>query len=157
MFNNKNNSNPGTTIDENLTANVSSKASVDPQLATAPDPAAIAPAIGLDNSNQMVPKGPVANTPVPVKTTLTKGTKVNPNQLAKLRDQALTQLRPIVDELDQPPKEQFRTLMMLIQSGDSSDLIEKALSAAGSIEDSRDRAQALLDIVNEINYFNQKK
>jgi len=45
--------------------------------------------------------------------------------------------------------------MMMIQANDNHTLIEKALDAAKEIEDDKARAQAMLDIVNEINYFSQ--
>jgi hypothetical protein len=43
--------------------------------------------------------------------------------------------------------------MMMIQASDNQDLIKEAYSAAQAITDEKTRAQALLDIVNEINYF----
>lgn len=73
--------------------------------------------------------------------------------LNSLKHQALTKLSPLVEDLEQPPLEHFRTLMMLIQATDDSSLINRALETANSISDDKERAQALLDIVNEINYF----
>ncbi len=46
--------------------------------------------------------------------------------------------------------------MMMIQATDASDLVKSAHDAAQQITDEKVRAQALLDIVNEINYFTQK-
>ena len=46
--------------------------------------------------------------------------------------------------------------MMMIQANDNHNLLEKALAAAKMIEDDKIRAQAMLDIVNEINYFSQQ-
>ena len=46
--------------------------------------------------------------------------------------------------------------MMLIQASDNSSLIKDAYAAANEIPDEKVRAQALLDVVNEINYFTQK-
>ena len=45
--------------------------------------------------------------------------------------------------------------MMRIQANDNHTLLEKALNAAKKIEDGSARAKALLDIINEINYFAQ--
>jgi hypothetical protein len=45
--------------------------------------------------------------------------------------------------------------MMMIQANDNHTLLEKALTAAKQIEDDKTRAQAMLDIINEINYFAQ--
>jgi len=46
---------------------------------------------------------------------------------------------------------------MLIQSTDNSMLLPDAYAAAQSIPDDKSRAQALLDVVNEINYFTQQQ
>jgi hypothetical protein len=77
------------------------------------------------------------------------------NDLLDIKQQALQQLTPLVDHLDQSPKEEFRTTMMMIQATDNQDLVGKAFEAAKKIEDDKERAQAFLDIINEINYFTQ--
>ena len=79
-----------------------------------------------------------------------------PADLSDIKDQALKQLSPLVDKLDQNPEEKFKTLMMLIQASDNHDLIKEAYESANKIEDETVKAQALLSIVNEINYFTQK-
>jgi hypothetical protein len=80
-----------------------------------------------------------------------------PNDLLDIKQQALSQLGPLVSQLEQDPEEKFRTTMMLIQSTDNSALLKDAYAAAQAISDERVRAQALLDIVNEINYFTQQQ
>lgn len=79
-----------------------------------------------------------------------------PADLSGIRDQALQQLSPLVSKLDQNPEDKFKTLMMMIQASDNHDLIKEAYEAANSIPDETAKAQALLAIVNEINYFTQK-
>lgn len=79
-----------------------------------------------------------------------------PEDLLDLKQQALTDLGPLVGHLDQTPEEKFRTTMMLIQSTDNSALIKDAYAAAQAITDDKIRAQALLDVINEINYFTQQ-
>lgn len=79
-----------------------------------------------------------------------------PADLSDIKDQALKQLSPLVGKLDQSPEEKFKTLMMLIQASDNHDLIKEAYESANKIEDETVKAQALLSIVNEINYFTQK-
>ncbi len=78
------------------------------------------------------------------------------DQLLDIKQQALEQLSPLVDHLDQTPEEKFKTTMMMIQAADNQSLIPDAYKAAKSIGDEKARAQALLDIVNEINYFTHK-
>jgi hypothetical protein len=78
------------------------------------------------------------------------------HELIDIKQQALSQLSPLMDHLDQTPEEKFRTTMMMIQASDNQSLIKTAYAAAQSIPDEKVRAQALLDIVNEINYFTQQ-
>jgi hypothetical protein len=79
-----------------------------------------------------------------------------PGPLGDLKQQALQQLAPLVSQLDQSPEEKFRTTMMMIQATDNQDLLPAAYEAANQISDEKAKAQALLDVVNEINYFSQK-
>lgn len=80
----------------------------------------------------------------------------NPADLLSIKQDALKQLSPLVDHLNQTPEERFRTMMMMIQAADNDALIKPAYEAAQSITDEKVRAQALLDIINEINYFTQQ-
>ena len=77
------------------------------------------------------------------------------NDLIDIKQQALSQLSPLVGHLDQTPEEKFRTTMMMIQATDDQSKVKDAYDAAQQITDEKTRAQALLDIVNEINYFTQ--
>lgn len=78
------------------------------------------------------------------------------SDLLSLKQQALEELAPLVGHLDQTPEEKFRTTMMMIQSTDNQSLIQDAFVTAKAIPDEKVRAQALLDVINEINYFTQK-
>lgn len=75
------------------------------------------------------------------------------HDLVEIKQQALTELSPLIDKLDQTPEERFRTLMMMIQASDNQQLVKSAFDAAHSINDEKTRAQALLDVINEVNYF----
>jgi hypothetical protein len=79
------------------------------------------------------------------------------NELLDIKQQALGQLSPLVGHLDQTPEEKFRTTMMMIQASDDQSLVRSAYESAQAITDEKARAQALLDIINEINYFTQHK
>ena len=79
------------------------------------------------------------------------------DNLLDLKQQALQQLTPLVGHLDQSPEDKFRTTMMLIQASDNQNLLKEAYEAAQAISDDKVRAQALLDVINEINYFTQSK
>jgi len=77
------------------------------------------------------------------------------DDLINIKKDALQQLTPLVGHLDQTPEEKFKTTMMLIQATDDKTLLRSAYDAALQINDEKARAQALLDVVNEINYFTQ--
>lgn len=78
------------------------------------------------------------------------------NDLLDLKLAALHELTPLIDHLEQTAEEKFRTMMMMIQASDEQSLLSEAYQAAQAIEDKKVRAQALLDVVNEINYFTQQ-
>jgi hypothetical protein len=101
---------------------------------------------------------PAADTPAPVSapdivTAPAAAAEPDTDKLLDIKQQALQQLTPLVDHLEQTPEDEFRTTMMMIQASDNHELIQKAYAAAQKITDEKARAQALLDIVNEINYF----
>lgn len=79
------------------------------------------------------------------------------DELMKIKQQALQNLAPLIDKLDQPPEERFKTLMMMIRASDNPQYLDEAYGAANGIKDEKQKAQALLDVVNEINYFTQNK
>ncbi len=80
---------------------------------------------------------------------------INNSELETIKAQALGNLSPLVNKLDQSPEEKFKTLMTIIQASDKHDLISEAYEAANNITDETAKANALLAIVNEINYFTQ--
>lgn len=79
------------------------------------------------------------------------------DDLAAIKQKALSELSPLVQHLDQSPEDKFKTLMMMIQANDNQDLIKDAYEAAQKITDDKAKSQALLDVINEINYFTQNK
>jgi hypothetical protein len=107
-----------------------------------------------------MPEDVMVSEPMPTKTVTTTVAEdtapVDTNNLLDIKQQVLQQLSPIVDHLDQTPEERFRTTMMMIQATDNQALIKDAYNAALKITDEKTKAQALLDVVNEINYFTQQ-
>ncbi len=100
---------------------------------------------------------PVTPTVAPTATVLSSanGAAVT-DDLLTIKQQALHQLSPLVGHLNQTPEEKFRTLMMMIQASDDQSKLKEAYEIAQQIPDEKVRAQALLDVVNEINYFTQQ-
>jgi hypothetical protein len=95
---------------------------------------------------------PVASMPTPV---TTNTNNLSHDDLLNIKQNALEQLSPLVGHLEQTPEEKFKTTMMMIQGSDDQSLVPIAYEAANAIVDEKAKAQALLDIVNEINYFTQ--
>ena len=77
----------------------------------------------------------------------------NVSELYDIKQDALKKLSPLVQHLDQGPEEKFETLIMMLRASDDPALIRPVYEAAQAIEDDKKRAQALLDVVNEVNYL----
>jgi hypothetical protein len=75
------------------------------------------------------------------------------NDLDAIKQEALGELRPLVDKLNVSPEEKFDTYLLLLRSTDDKELIAPAHEAARGIADEARRAQALLDIIKEIDYL----
>lgn len=137
--------------------------------ATQPSPAATAPVSGTTPVNNVNPvitnQRPVANAAAQPAVTPTIGGEPSlpvatpstvDDDLGDIRRQAIAELRPLVDKLDLPPEDKFDTLLLLIRTTDDSSLIPAAHEAAKAIADDTRRAQALLDIIKEIDFFGRK-
>jgi hypothetical protein len=81
---------------------------------------------------------------------------VEDSELQEIKRSALQNLLPIVGKLDQSAEDRFQTLLMVIQASDNRELINEAYETAAKIPDETKRAQALLAIINEINFFTQQ-
>ena len=128
-----------------------------------------------DNSAPMpdpmtVPPAPAAPTPAPVvmpsepvPTAAPLQAPVSPmpsdiltgatGDLETIKQDALNELRPLVDKLNVSPEEKFDTYLLLLRSTDDKALISPAHDAARGIADEARRAQALLDVIKEIDYL----
>lgn len=110
----------------------------------APEPAAAEEAV--------IPPSPVGYNP-PAATATPVVTPAPASDLDAIKKDALQQLRPLVDKLDLGPEEKFDTYLLLLRSTDDKTLIAPAHVAAQAIPDETRRAQALLDIIKEIDYL----
>lgn len=80
-------------------------------------------------------------------------TSAGTSDLENIKKDALSELRPLVDKLNVAPEEKFDTYLLLLRSTDDQALIAPAHDAAKAITDEARRAQALLDIIKEIDYL----
>jgi hypothetical protein len=76
--------------------------------------------------------------------------------LEDIKLDALKELRPLIDKVDLPAEEKFDTYLMLLRSTDDSTLIAPAHTAAQNIVDEKRKAEALLEIIKEIDYLSRK-
>lgn len=83
--------------------------------------------------------------------------KTSNGDLDGLKASALEELRPLVGKLNLPADERFDTLLLIIRSTDDQSLLDEAHAAAKEIKDDTRRAQALLDVIKEIDYFSSKR
>jgi hypothetical protein len=91
-------------------------------------------------------------TPTPVSDSNMSEAPVD-QDLLTIKKNALQQLNPLVGHLEQTPEEKFKTMLMMIQASDDKSMLGAAYDTAQQITDEKVKAQALLDIVNEINYI----
>jgi hypothetical protein len=99
----------------------------------------------------------VAPVVAPAPAVNTDSTPVVSGPLEDIKKDALNELRPLVDKLNVSPEEKFDTLLLLIRSTDDADLIGPAHEAAKTIADETRRAEALLDVIKEIDYLSHRE
>lgn len=123
------------------------------------DAPASAPPVGDDTAGDYIVTEPrlTAGTSAAPDGVATTAQPVSADDLLDIKQNALRQLTPLLGHLDQTPEEKFRTTMMMIQAADNQALLKTAYDAAQAIMNEKVRAQALLDVVNEINYFTQQQ
>ena len=71
--------------------------------------------------------------------------------LGRVKTNALTDLRPIIEKIDLPAGKKFMVYKEIIEATGDKACIEPAYNAASKIEDEKERAEALLFIVESIN------
>jgi len=79
-----------------------------------------------------------------------------PSALDGIKKDALDELRPLVDRVDLSAEDKFDIYLMLIRSTDDSSLIGPAHTASQGITDEKRKAEALLEIIKEIDYLTRK-
>ncbi len=102
---------------------------------------------------------PEITTPEPTTTDLSTpahGSTSGSSDLDGIKSQALNELRPLIDRVDLPAEERFDAYLMLLRSTDDSTLVGPAHAAAQGISDEKRKAEALLEIIKEIDYLSRK-
>lgn len=74
------------------------------------------------------------------------------NGMEDLRNEALEALVPLVDQIEDTPQKKFEILITAARTSDEPRLLRKALDVAMQIENATEKAEALLDIINETSF-----
>ena len=74
--------------------------------------------------------------------------------LSSLKTSVLTDLRPVIDNVNIEAGEKYHLLSTLFKANKDSTIIEPAYTAARQIADDTKRAEALLEIVHDIDSVN---
>ncbi len=104
----------------------------------------------IDNENDSASETIPVNTSSSVNSSDTTATS---SELEDVKHDAIVELRPLIEKLDVPAEEKFDTYLLLIRSTDDKSLVGPAHEVAKQITDEARRAQALLDIIKEIDFL----
>jgi len=107
---------------------------------------------GISDQPEVPAEEPAVAAPAPVVPDDAAAADSN-GDLDGVKRQAIDELRPLVGKLNISPEEKFDTYLLLLRSTDDRSLVAPAHEVATQIEDEARRAQALLDIIKEIDYF----
>ena len=156
---------PQTISDDQELAKVLAGVTGDPSVANPMTPPAVAPPAAMPQPTMPMPPqdSAVADAPSVSPEPVSQPDVVSSNSslsgagsdLAAIKQEALGELRPLVDKLEVSPEEKFDTYLLLIRSREDRTLISPAHAAAQAISDETRRAQALLDIIKEIDFLSQ--
>lgn len=129
-----------------------------PQINPAPAPQPVAVTIAPENTTNSLPSNvDILTSSVGTPVAVTDDSALDSNtSLDAIKQIALGELRPLVDKLEVSPEEKFDTYLLLIRSTDDKKLIGPAHEAAKAIEDETRRAEALLNIIKEIDYLSRQ-
>jgi hypothetical protein len=127
----------------------------DDPIADIPAPAPLVePSAVPDPSPVMPPVAEPAPAVVEPLPTPTVAAPVAPSSdLTGVKELALNELRPLIDKVELPAEEKFDAYLMLIRSTDDASLVQPAHAAAQAITDEKRKAEALLDIIKEIDFL----
>ncbi len=109
------------------------------------------------DNNLSFEETPVSSMPVPTTVVEAPTKKISVatdgDNLDDIKKTALSELRPLVDKLNLSAEDKFDIYLLMLRSTDDKTLIAPAHATAQDIADESKRAQALLDIIKEIDYL----
>lgn len=111
------------------------------------------PVNSIDQTEPMIPEPVIPEPEIYPSMPTTDTLSDKSESLEDIKKAALLELRPLVEKLNISAEEKFDIYLLLLRSTDDTTLIAPAHDAAKLIEDETKRAQALLDIIKEIDYL----
>ncbi len=117
-------------------------------------PADATEAVSFDENSPALPGGMSSDADAHLPTPPASET---PGELDDVKKEALEDLRPLIEKLDLEPADKFDKYLMMLRASDDPTLIKPAYEAAKNISGEKEKAQALLDVINEINYITASK
>lgn len=117
-----------------------------------PEPSDPVTGVNFDESDMPVGLSSDADAHLETEDAPTEGSG-DSSELDGVKKDALEQLRPLIEKLDLEPSDKFDKYLMMLRASDDPALIRPAFDAAQGIAGEKEKAQALLDIINEINYI----
>ena len=124
--------------------NVSSDA---PAFIETPLPQTAAPSEPEAKSVQAEVPEPTETVSEPINIT-TSGTL---NSLSSLKQDALRELSPLIEKLDQTPEEKYETAKMVYEETNDQNMLSIVYEAAKNLTDEKEKAAAIYDVVKKIN------
>lgn len=130
-----------------------------PSVPTQSSPTASDPILSMTPTPNPAPAPTSISAPSPITTPATRTTQaaVSNESLAELKRETIAELRPLVDKLNIDPADKFDALLLMIRTTDDGSLLTDAHKTAMQIADDSRRAQALLDVIKEIDYFSNRQ
>lgn len=105
----------------------------------------------LDNNTNTVPEGSESISSLEAShPPTTSAAASSSSDLSKVKSMALSDLRPVLESVSMPPESKFKLYKDIIGATDDKASIEPAYTAAKSIANEKDRAEALLFIIETI-------
>jgi len=130
--------------------------SAPPAAPTSPAPPVPAPAVDNDQDVEYsTPPASVDHTQPPASDSAVVSS--TEDSIEQIKISALQQLRPLMQHIELTPEEKFEKYLMMLRASDDQDLIEPTYEAAQMISSEKLKAQALLDVINEINYLTSQQ
>ena len=88
--------------------------------------------------------------------TITINSSGTMKDLSSLKQEALHELSPLINQLDQSPDEKYATAKMVYEETNDQALLTAVYDAAKNLPEDKAKAEAIYDVIKKINDFTTK-